>query len=538
MFPSFVFVCPSNCGLRDLDADHAGQAFADVVAADAGVLQILREVVLRRVGVDRSRQRRAEAGEVGAAFVRVDVVREREDQLRIAVVPLQGDLGVDAVLVALHEDRLLVDERLVLVQMLDERDDAAFVLELVALAVALIVDRDEDAAVQECEFAESLGQRVEAVFGRLENLRVWLERDLRAAALRRPGDFELAGWIAALVTLLVDLAVAPDLEVEALGQRVDDGDADAVQTARDFVAVVIELAASVQDRQHDFRSGLAAGVAVDRNPAAVVDDGDRVVDVDRDVDLIAVAGERLVDRVVDDFVDEMMQPGRTGGADVHGRALPHGLEPFENLDLVGAVIVCGAVPVGTCRCIASPTLRGRRRAPCAVLAALPQPFSDRVGFKRPRSNPHRHDHVGVVVPLCADGLHHGLADFVLERERDDVGLDDIQEVEHILGVERNRQRRAAVFDGKLLVRFAELRTARCDFDLPLVDFELDSSRSLIREQRHALDGVGQPLAIEFDRLSLPFGMTRSYAGNWPSIIREIRTRPPTSKKRWFSPLSN
>ena len=43
--------------------------------------------------------------------------------------------------------------------------------------------------------------------------------------------------------------------------------------------------------------------------AAVVDDGHRVVDVDRDVDLIAVAGERLVDRVVDDLVDEVMQAG-------------------------------------------------------------------------------------------------------------------------------------------------------------------------------------------------------------------------------------
>jgi hypothetical protein len=32
-----------------------------------------------------------------------------------------------------------------------------------------------------------------------------------------------------------------------------------------------------------------------------------VVDVNGDVDLIAEAGQRLVDRVVDDFVDEMME---------------------------------------------------------------------------------------------------------------------------------------------------------------------------------------------------------------------------------------
>ena len=80
-------------------------------------------------------------------------------------------------------------------------------------------------------------------------------------------------------------------------------------------------------------------MTIDRNAAAVVDDRDRAVDVDRDVDLIAVPGQRLVDRVVDDFVDEMVQAGRTGRADVHRRPLADGLEPFEDLDLVGGIVV-------------------------------------------------------------------------------------------------------------------------------------------------------------------------------------------------------
>src|SRR5688572_32767566 len=106
-----------------------------------------------------------------------------------------------------------------------------------------------------------------------------------------------------------------------------------MQPAGDLVAVVVELAAGVQDRQHHFRGRLAAGVLIDRNAASVVDDGDRVVDVDGDVDLVAVPGQRLVDRVVDDLIDQVVQPGRTGRADVHRRALPHRLEAFEDLDL-------------------------------------------------------------------------------------------------------------------------------------------------------------------------------------------------------------
>ena len=144
-----------------------------------------------------------------------------------------------------------------------------------------------------------------------------------------PVDLEIGERVAALVALLVDLAVAPDLEIEPLRQRVHDRDADAVQAAGHLVAVVVELAAGVQHGQHDFGRRLAAGVPVDRNAAAVVDDGDRVVDVDRDVDLVAEPGQRLVDRVVDDLVDEMMQTGRAGRPDVHGRPLADGLEALR-----------------------------------------------------------------------------------------------------------------------------------------------------------------------------------------------------------------
>ena len=247
-------------------------------------------------------------GEVRAAFVRVDVVRERVFDRVVAVVPLQRDLGVDAVAIAVHVDRLLVDHALVLVQVLDERDDAAVVVEAMVLArLALIVERDRDAGVQERELAQAAGQRVEAEVDDLEDLRVGLERDLGAAALGGAGDREVAERLAALVTLLVRVVVAPDLEIEPLRQRVHDRHADAVQTARHLVGAVLELAAGVQHRQRDFGGRLAALVHVGRNAAAVVDDGDRVVEMNRDVDFGTEAGERFVDRVVDDLVNQVMQ---------------------------------------------------------------------------------------------------------------------------------------------------------------------------------------------------------------------------------------
>jgi hypothetical protein len=78
---------------------------------------------------------------------------------------------------------------------LDERDDAAVVLELMALRFALVVERDENARVQECQLAETLSERVEAELDGLEDFLVGTERDLGAALLRGPGLPERTGGL-------------------------------------------------------------------------------------------------------------------------------------------------------------------------------------------------------------------------------------------------------------------------------------------------------------------------------------------------------
>ena len=128
-----------------------------------------------------------------------------------------------------------------------------------------------------------------------------------------------------------------------LRQRVHAAHAHAVQAARDLVAVLVELAAGVQLGQRDLgRTALGLVLVVHlhagRDAAAVVGHGDRVVGVDGDDDVVAVAGQRLVDRVVDHLEHQVVQAGAVGGvADVHARALAHRLQAFEDLDAAFAV---------------------------------------------------------------------------------------------------------------------------------------------------------------------------------------------------------
>lgn len=113
-----------------------------------------------------------------------------------------------------------------------------------------------------------------------------------------------------------------------------------MESARHRVRALLELAARVQHGQRHFgRRLFLCGVHAGGNAASVVHHGDAAVDVDRHLDGFAEPGHVFVDAVIDDFVDEVMQPVHAGAADIHGRPLPDGIEPFENFDLIRAVTI-------------------------------------------------------------------------------------------------------------------------------------------------------------------------------------------------------
>ncbi len=195
----------------------------------------------------------------------------------------------------------------------------------------------------ESDLLEAAAQRLEVVDRGLEDLRVGPERDRgtgRLVVAHRTALLERRGGVLVHVGLRPVIALATHFDVDARRERVDDGDAHAVQAAGDLVGRVVELSAGVEDRHDDLERGdLLDRVHIDRDAAAVVHDGNRVVGMDRDLDARAEAGHGLVDRVVDDLPHKVVQAGRARGTDIHTRADANGLEALEDLDLASTVFV-------------------------------------------------------------------------------------------------------------------------------------------------------------------------------------------------------
>src|SRR5256885_5186040 len=110
----------------------------------------------------------------------------------------------------LEHDRLGVQGLAVAEQVVHELGEAALVEErlLLLLPLALVLERDREGLVQERELAQPGGDRgvVEARLG--EDLRVGLEPDGRACALRLANDLQLLRGFAPLERHVVPLPVA------------------------------------------------------------------------------------------------------------------------------------------------------------------------------------------------------------------------------------------------------------------------------------------------------------------------------------------
>ena len=336
-------------GVRHLDGEHAGQGLARVVAGELHLL-LLGDAAVIGVVVDHTGERAAEACEMRAAVALRDVVGEAQHVLVVAVVPPQGAVHRDAVLLAMDHDRLGEDGLLGAVEIAHEGGDAALVEEFDVLFfhAAMIGQQDAHAGIEEGQLAQAMLKRAKVEFGLGEGFGGGEEGDLRAA---------LAGCFAHHLQRRIGLtmgeahevllAIAEDGELELDRERIDDGDADAMQAARDLVGILVELSPGVQLGHDDFRCGDTFAVDVRGNAAAIVGDGAGAIGIECHRHARGMAGQRLVDRVVHHLIDHVMQARPViGVADVHAGALPDRVEAFQDLDRIRAVAaVAGVVGV-------------------------------------------------------------------------------------------------------------------------------------------------------------------------------------------------
>ena len=179
---------------------------------------------------------------------------------------------------------------------------------------------------------------------RSEDVGIGPEAHLGAAPVGHATEFaQLAFRFAALEHHAVQRLFARDLHLHALGQRIGDRDADAMQAARRPIHLRVELSPCVQRAHDHFERGLVLElrVRIDGNPAPVVGYADEAVGLHLDLDETRMSVEGLIHGIIDHLREQVMQRLFVGAPDIHARTPAHRLEAFEHLDVAGGVASLG-----------------------------------------------------------------------------------------------------------------------------------------------------------------------------------------------------
>ncbi len=108
------------------------------------------------------------------------------------------------------------------------------------------------------------------------------------------------------------MPLTADLNFKPFGQRVYDGRTHAVQAARNLIAAAAEFTARVQNRQYNcHRRQTLFLVHIHGNTASVVAHGYHVIGQNFYFNMRTVARQRLVHRVIDNFINQVVQSLRT-----------------------------------------------------------------------------------------------------------------------------------------------------------------------------------------------------------------------------------
>ena len=280
----------------------------------------------------------------------MDVVGEGVDHFVVAVVPLEGDLRFAVLPDAGDVNDVGVQGLFTAVEVADEFPDApliahgvpAFFLLLVRAFGPLVGDGDAQARVEEGLLPHAHMEGLVVVDRVLEHLRVRLEADGGTRPVRIPDDLHILGLVPPAEFHLVNVAAPVYLHLQPLREGVDHAGAHAVKAAGNLIAPAAEFSARVEHGIHHLQGGLARLLLhIHGDAPPVVGDADHVPRLDGDGDVAAEARQGFVDGVVHDLIDQMVQAGRGGGADIHARPKTHGLQPLQDLDLGGVVAFFG-----------------------------------------------------------------------------------------------------------------------------------------------------------------------------------------------------
>jgi hypothetical protein len=165
---------------------------------------------------------------------------------------------------------------------------------------------------------------------------IWVESDRRASACTLADHLSWSVGDSSAKSLQIFFPFALDDGFELIGESIDDGCTDPMETSRDFVSALFssKLSSCMEDSEDCLESRLAClWVYVSRDTTTIIDHTTRSISMEYDLDIFGMTCHSLIDRVVDDLPDEVMKTSLISRSDIHTGSFSDWLQTFEYLDI-------------------------------------------------------------------------------------------------------------------------------------------------------------------------------------------------------------
>ena len=320
--------------------NNGSQTFTEVISRDFN-LHLFQHLAVFGVFLQRTGQRTAETCQVCTTFDSVDIVNVWVNVFGESGIVHDSHFNRNSLFFRVQIDNVVNQ---VLAWRLDKTyklSQTFFWIKLLTLEASVLVHNptvrqgDAETSVQISQFAQTWSQNLVIVY------RFCKDGIIRPELLAGSSDvgctdfFYRVKRFTDLILLLIDFTIAEYLRSHVGRQRVYARHTYTVQTSGYLVRTLVEFTSGMQYGHGNFQCRLLFFlVIVHRNTASVVLYCDWIVFVDCYFDVVAITGQCFVDRVVNDFVYQMVKSLDADVTNVHRRAFSYCFKTFQYLDTI------------------------------------------------------------------------------------------------------------------------------------------------------------------------------------------------------------
>ena len=140
-------------------------------------------------------------------------------------------------------------------------------------------------------------------------------------------NFHIASRNTNIISLSINLPSFPNLNSHLFRQSCNNRNPNTMQPARNCISLIIKLTTSMKLRNNNFHSRpLINWMHINRHSSPIVLDTHRTILINRNPNLFPRTSHMLINRIVNDFVNTMMQTILISRPNIHPRSFTHSLK--------------------------------------------------------------------------------------------------------------------------------------------------------------------------------------------------------------------